>query len=304
MNEHTRVLVGVDGSPRAHQATRYAALEARRLELPLTVVHVSPDYVPVAPMMPLIPGDLREIGRHLLSEAVRTASAAAPEVEVTSRLLTGHPAAELVHASAGARLLVLGHESAPAWGRMFTGAVTLGAAAWAECPVVSVPDGWTEPTRAREAIAVGFKSADHDASLLKEAFEIASARGAHLTILHAWELPGFYDDIIMRRTHDTDWNLAALEKIELEVAELRADHQDVDVDVRVMHRQPAQALREVSHEVDLLMLARRGDGFAHLHLGGTARAMLHEAACPVEVVPARRPAAHVRTPQRERSGHR
>jgi hypothetical protein len=39
------------------------------------------------------------------------------------------------------------------------------------------------------------------------------------------------------------------------------------------------------------MLARRADGHAPVHLGGTARALLREAACPVEIVPQRRRSA-------------
>ena len=291
MEARTGVVVGVDGSERAHLAARYAAREARRLELPLTVVHVHPDYVPVAPMMPLIPGDLREIGRQLLAEGVREASAAEPDVEVSSLLLSGHPASELVRACVDARLLVLGHESTSVVTRVFTGAVATGVAARAGCPVVSVPADWQERTHGPHRIVLGYGSADHDTALLEEGFRTASAHDAHLSVLHAWELPGCYDDIIVRRTHDDDWNAAALERIENELADLRADHPDVEVDVRVVHRQPALALREASRQADLLMLARRADGHAPVHLGGTARALLREAACPVEIVPQRRRSA-------------
>ena len=208
------------------------------MALPLTVVHVFPDYVPLAPMRPLVSGDLRDIGHQLLSEGVREATAAEPEVEVASLLLSGHPASELVHASAEARLLVLGRESVPAMTRVFTGAVALGAAARARCPVVSVPTDWQERTRRQRTIVVGYRSAAHDASLLQEAFRTASSHHAHLTVLHAWELPGCYDDIIVRRTHDEDWNVAALERIGTELVDLCAEHPDVEVDVRVVHRQP------------------------------------------------------------------
>ena len=132
---------------------------------------------------------------------------------------------------------------------------------------------------------VGFKTADHDAWLLEHAFDLAAVRGAPLTILHAWELPSCYDDIIVRRTHDDEWNLAALERIESQIADLRTDHPRVQVEVLVVHKQPALALREASQTADLLMLARRREGPAPLRLGGTARALMRSAACPVEIVP-------------------
>jgi nucleotide-binding universal stress UspA family protein len=279
------IAVGIDGSSRADAAVRYAALEARRSALPLTLLHVLPDYVPMAPMMPLLPGDMREMGHSLLSAAVRVAAEAAPEVEVTRHLFTGHVATVLARESANAAQLVLGHESTHGWSRVFTGAVTMGAAARATCPVVSVPADWNGVPDARGRVVVGFKTSDHDASLLEHAFDCAAARSARLTILHAWELPSGYDDIIVRRTHDDEWNLAALERIEAQIAALRAAHPGVEVDVRVVHKQPALALREAAQDADLLMLGRRREGPSLLHLGGTARALLRTATSPVEVVP-------------------
>lgn len=284
-NDGTGVAVGIDGSPRALVATRFGALEARRRAVPLTLVHVVPDYVPLAPMMPLVPEDLRQLGHRLLSEAVKEGRDESPEIEISTQLLTGDPVSELVKTSTGARLMVLGHESATGWSRVFTGAVTMGVAARVRCPVVCVPEGWADGRTRRGSVVVGFKTADHHPDLLEQAFDSAAALDARLTVLHAWELPGCYDDIIVRRTHETEWNLAARKRIEAQVTELRVDHPGVEVGVRVVHRQPAQALREASRAADLLILARRVDGPVRWHLGGTLRALLREASCPVEVVP-------------------
>jgi nucleotide-binding universal stress UspA family protein len=266
------------------------------------LVHVIPDYVPMSPMIPLLPGDLRDQGSKVLAQAVQAAEQAAPHTVVTSGLHVGSPVAALVNASETADLMILGHETTRALDRVFTAAVTMGVAAKAHCPVVSVPDGWTEPTNARASIVVGFKTADHDTALLQHAFDTAAELDARLTIVHAWELPGCYDDIIVRRTHDTDWNLAALERIDDQIGDLRAAHPAIEVDVRVRHQQPAQALRDMSRGADLLMLARRGEGLALLHLGSTARALLREAACPVEILPHAGAGTEDQTLELERAG--
>ena len=99
-------------------------------------------------------------------------------------------------------------------------------------------------------------------------------------------LPGCYDDMIVRRTHEDEWHAAARERIESQTAGLRADNPEVEVDVRVVHDQPAHALREASKDADLLLVGRHADSGVR-HLGSTARALLREATCPVEVVPTR-----------------
>jgi nucleotide-binding universal stress UspA family protein len=259
--------------------------QAARLGVGVEIVHVFPSYVPVAPMLPPIPDDLQEVGRSILADAVRVATEADPTVAVTTTLSSGPSAREIIAAAADARMLVVGHESTPAWERVFTGAVTLEVAAHAGCPVVSVPEGW-QPTEPRRRIVVGYEDVTHEAGLLSHAFTLAAARGADLTILHAWKLPGCYDDMIVRRTHEEEWHSAARERIESQIAGLREDDPEVEVDVRVVHDQPAHALREASRDADLLVVGRHADSGIR-HLGSTVAAVLREAACPVEVVPTR-----------------
>jgi nucleotide-binding universal stress UspA family protein len=71
------------------------------------------------------------------------------------------------------------------------------------------------------------------------------------------------------------------------------------VDVRptvVEDRNPAEALVELSHDADLLVVGARGrGGFTSLLLGSVSHAVVHHARCPVVVIPAgagdRKPAA-------------
>ena len=66
----------------------------------------------------------------------------------------------------------------------------------------------------------------------------------------------------------------------------RRHHPGVEVALSVVHEQPVRALLRVAAGADLLVILRRAHGLPlTAHLGGTARTLLHEAACPVEVVP-------------------
>ena len=285
MDELEKVVVGIDGSGAALQAARYGAMRASRAGVPLTLVHVVPEYVPITPMRPLTPEDLEELGHRLLAEARSVVAESAPDLDVATTVRTGSAVRELVDAAGPAGLLVLGHETTPAWARVFIGAVTMGVAARAACPMVSVPSGWSRPDGSEGPVVVGYKCADQDGALLGHAFRTAAARGTRLVVLHAWELPGYYDNIIAGRAHDEEWNAEARRRIAEQLDALREDEPGPEAEERVVHEQPARALREASRGADLLILGRRGTGRAPWHLGGTARALLRESACPVEVVP-------------------
>jgi nucleotide-binding universal stress UspA family protein len=279
------VLVGVDGSSGSQQAVRYAVLEAARAGTGLRLVHVSPDYTPTTPMLPLIRDDFEQLGHRLLREATAIVTDLSPDCEVSVVLRTGPTVATLLHEAEGAAVLVLGREHRPRVGTVFTGSTTVGAAARAGCPVVCVPPTWS-PDATRRRVVVGVRAAAQSTELLGHAFASAQSRGARLVALHAWKLPGSYDDIIETRTHADDHareTEAAIDPV-LEAHRLR--HPDVEVELSVVHEQPARALLRAAEGADLMVLGRRDHGLPlGSHLGGTARTLLREAGCPVEVVP-------------------
>jgi len=93
------VVVGVDGSPPSLLALRYAADEARRRSVPLDVVHV---WEPSA-------GEDEASARRLVDTAVADVG---PDVTVRSRVAAGDPSAELLAATQGAVLVVVGPRGA------------------------------------------------------------------------------------------------------------------------------------------------------------------------------------------------
>jgi nucleotide-binding universal stress UspA family protein len=139
-------------------------------------------------------------------------------------------------------------------------------------------------------VLASIKRPDRADGVLAEAFSLAETRGARLRVLHAWQLPGGYDDMIAHHAVN-DWDARARDELERAVAPWRAAHPGVDVEVRTVHDQPAHALVRASAEVDELVIVRKAHGMSHgvpaaLHLGSTARAVMAHAHCPVRVVPA------------------
>ena len=287
------VLVGADGSASGLRAVRYAALAASRLGAPLQILHVTPSYVPMPPVRPVVPPSLSSTGLGFLRTAAQEARAAAPGVDVHTRLLTGSRVRTLARESGQGQLLVLGSARRSDFTRIWMGATGTEVSAHAACPVVVVPPEWEDAEEHRKVVA-GFKSSKDANELLATAFAIAADRRAELVILHAWKLPTAYDDIIESRVAVEEFRRLSLATIEPLVDDLRRAYPDVPVRIEALHAQAAYALVAEAKDADLVLLMRSPHGPMPTHLGRTARAVLRDAGCPVEVLVPGRPAARER----------
>jgi len=282
-SEPLPVLVGADGSMSGLRAVRYAALAASSIAVPLDIVHVTPSYVPMPPVRPVEPPALGNTALEILGIAAREARAAAPSVEVNTRLLTGSRVEALTQASGQAQLVVLGSERRSDFSRIWTGATGTEVSAHATCPVVVVPPEW-ETAEEHRKVVVGFKSSEDAAELLGSAFAIAAERQAELVIVHAWKLPSAYDDIIESRVAVEEFRRLSIATIETLVKDLRTAYPQVPVRIEALHAQAAYALVAEARDADLVLLMRSSSGALPAHLGRTARAVLRDAGCPVEVL--------------------
>ena len=142
------IIVGVDGSEHSLSALDWALNEADLRKTPLTVITVSPvvsgiygpgyapaDYQPVEEESRT---QAEKATQELVNQAVERRGEA-PVVPVTVRGLSGLAADELINASAGADLLVVGARGAGGFARLVMGSVSSQVTHHALCPVVVVP---------------------------------------------------------------------------------------------------------------------------------------------------------------------
>lgn len=282
------IVVGIDGTHAGETALRYAAREADRRGLALRLVHVGPDLTNLvgsyAMAYQVPPAEAEEVGQAILARAAELARDLVGADRVTTALMTGNRVASLVDAADRAALTVLGDEPRPVLDRLVTGSVLTGVAARSSAPVVAVPDDWSAETE-HGAVVVAIKEVDGAGGLVRRGLEVAAARGARLVVLHAWRLPIAYDDLVAARIDAEAWRQEIAVLLGRVVEEQRVALPDVEVDVRVEHGLPAQALVDASGEADLVLIARRTRWFPIGHLGGTGRAVLRASRCPVEVLP-------------------
>jgi len=286
MTVENNVVVAVDGLDEEYGAVRYAAGEAWRLGAALEVVHVVPAYVPTGSMvmMPIPMDSFRSYGAQILVRARQAAVDTAPQVSVSTHLRTGGVVQQLLDVARRARLVVLGGRGSSSLNRLWTGGTLTGVASQAACPVIAVPAGCHDrPLQHR--IVVGFKSPAYAARLFDAAFALAEELRAELVVLHAWRLHGVYDDIIASPAEVERWQREGIELIEEELVGYREAFPGVRVRVYVRHEDAAGALVRATCGADRLLIERPVHGGLVNHLGRTARAVLREAHCPVEVLP-------------------
>lgn len=139
------IVVGVDGSPHSRKALEWALDESALRKAPLTVVAVAPLAASIFglsaqryPSDELSREQVEEITKKLVNE-VTAGHTAEPQAAVTVHAVAGIPADELIRASAGADLLVVGARGAGGFARLMAGSVSTQVMHHAACPVVIVP---------------------------------------------------------------------------------------------------------------------------------------------------------------------
>ncbi|MCO1659057.1 universal stress protein [Pseudonocardia humida] len=273
--EDGSVVVGVDGSPSARHAALWAAGEAARRGVPLTVVHALPaDGGPTTapPWLDELAADVRRGGT----------------VEVDVRLPRGTPVSLLVDAAQRARLVVVGGWGADAYPGMLAGSVALALVTHAPCPVAVVRGGAPEAAPAsRGPVVVGVDGSPTSDAALDEAFDIATAWDAELVAVHTWSdvVPGPSGEVVRLRE---DWSTLATRAEELlaeRLAARREAYPGVVVGSRVLADRPVRALLGEAETARLLVVGHRGEGgFSGMLLGSTSQVLVQYAPCPVLVM--------------------
>jgi nucleotide-binding universal stress UspA family protein len=282
-NDTRPIIVGVDGRPGSAGALRYAMAEARRRHTSLQVVHVVPVYVSAGPTVPY--SELHRIGVEILDQASDTVRGLDPDLEFERVLVHGDRRDGVVRAAEHAQLVVVGRETRHGLDRVLTGTATAGIAAHAPCDVVVVPSFWVAgPTRGQ--VVVGLKSRHNAHELLAQAFAEASARGAALRVVTAWQLADPYFDRVEARTHAQDWEDEGRKVVGEVTAEWRKAYPGVAVETRIVHGPAARVLLDESEGSDLLVISRRKLALPpYGRLGAVGHDLLRLSDVPLHVVP-------------------
>jgi nucleotide-binding universal stress UspA family protein len=285
------VVVGYDGSPAAETAVDWGARQAERRGAPLRIISAIPwpyDSLGMAPQPTFDPARLAE---ELAGEGRDRAIKRLDPSQVTAVGVPANAATALVTESAAASLVVLGHSGRSRLSQVFTGSVTVGVAAHAECDVAVVPAGEVVVPGPERPVFVGIDGSEEaQAAALRAAAE-ADRWGAALRIIQTWTLSmttGWSGALAGTTVIDgaaEAFGSAARASVARAADAVHEAYPDLEVDQIVVEDHPAHLLVEMSKEAGLVVVGTRGlGGFERLVLGSVSRYLVQHAAGPVVVV--------------------
>lgn len=283
MAERNAVTVAVDGSAASLAAVRWAAVESARRDTALRLVHVCDVNEAYLWSIPSLPEHLIELSRPMVGEAVELARRTAPGLRVSEQVLVGPVVRTLLVVSETAGLLVLGRSGQGALAAQLVGSTTNRMAAHAHCPVVAVPATDARQTSSAEPgrVVVGLADRPTSGAALDFAIAEAARHAVPLLVVRAWHGPvGIGVEPVFRE----DEQLAQLHQ--LLAGHLARSEQQVMTSSMVRAGTPVSVLGGLCRSSDLLVLGQhRHAAFVPPTLGKVIADCMHQAPCPIAVVP-------------------
>jgi nucleotide-binding universal stress UspA family protein len=283
-----RIAVGVDGYQEGRDAAVLAATIARATGAELMLVAVHPDPIVV------LPRELGWKGMHKQAEALlrETRDAVAPDARIdveTDWSVTR--ALERVVVREHRDLLVVGSNRRGPVGRVRISRRTRQLLYDGKCALAVAPRGLSERTDFRlTAVGVGYDGGPESKQALSFAGALAVAAGARLFVRGVVDdrLPAVGWSESRRERMLAMWNELLGPEVDSlrENATVAAAATGADAEVQALRDDPAHVLEELSTYVDLLVIgSRRWGATARVLLGSIGETLMHDASCPILVVP-------------------
>jgi nucleotide-binding universal stress UspA family protein len=269
------VAVGVDGSPEALAAARYAVRSADFRGLNLLMVHAY-ELPPLdVPMDQGILEACHQAARNLMAD-VAAQLVVPPHMRIDTVVQPDSPVVLLDDVSRTVPLLVVGQDHL-GWGERLTfGAVASHVGQKAQCPVVVVPGGWQAPKSAeRHPVVVALDEDTPRDAVLTAAFQEAEFLRTDLVVLHASPY---------RKDGPSVLEAEEASLVE-QLAGWKQDHPDVSVQATVVSGDADANLVKWSRFAAMLVLGRRKrHGWSHW-THAVLRAVVKQTHSPLMVVP-------------------
>jgi nucleotide-binding universal stress UspA family protein len=286
---HRPVVVGVDGSDDSLQAVDVAAGEAALHGLPLHIVHAY-----VWPLRfrslfdtPYPSSDIkpRDGDRDIARQAVDRAREWDSKLDISTHLIAGYPAGELVAASEHAAMTMVGCRGRGGFSELLAGSVSTQVATHGHGTVIVVRG---KGAIAAGTVVVGVDVTQPNAEALRFAFKEASLRHVALHAVYAWASanPERHGPWASNPNDYENLQEAADRHLSVVLAGWREKFPEVIVTASAIRgSNTTQVLLDTSVTAGLLVVGSRGFGEVHSALvSAVGYTLIHHADCPVAVV--------------------
>jgi nucleotide-binding universal stress UspA family protein len=287
---HHRIVVGIDGSPVAREALRWAIRLATRLEAELVVVHA-------LGLLEPLNGDLVPAHRHLapireVMEDEWCAPLARGHVPYRTVVREGHPVDVLraVAVEEEARLLVVGSRGTGDTPALVLGSTSLVLLRQAPVPVLVVPDREQAGRHlGLHRIVVALDGSPEGMSAVEAAVLLAEGFGSHIELVRAVEeLPVFPLGPAARFTGEGEWEAPQRARRQAEPFCAAACRHHVPVHLTVERGAADEVVRSVAARLDADLVVTASRHAAHPEEGlldSVSRRIVRVAHRPTLVVP-------------------
>ncbi|MEU2252416.1 universal stress protein [Nocardia xishanensis] len=286
LNQHS-IVVGVDGSPAALAAARWAGAIAARRGARLVVLSVVPtiDYrisaaiVADADILPT----LRFVAKKHAGAAVDAVRTDQPDLEISEQIVEGVPGTELIEAGETAHLLVVAATADDRITTLLIGSTALRVANKSRCPVVVWRGDVDNPLPDERPVLVGVDGSPSSDAAVGRAFELAALLSVGVIALHAWNDP----DLLQWTPVPDAWETLAQQEHQLlseRLAGWSSQYPDLRVEKLVLQSPATRALLDQGADAQVIVTGSQGrNRLTGLLLGSTSQNLLHHAPCPVLV---------------------
>jgi nucleotide-binding universal stress UspA family protein len=290
------ILVGCDLSEGSDQALDRAIPIAEKHGARIVLVHAQSDDAPISDVDNEVLEQLGEVSAAIrvaeareLATRMSAISGRGLKTDVISRI--GPPGEVLSKAALdeSADLIVVGTHGRTGISRFLIGSVAADTIRHAMCDVLVVRGPTSKSLFTKPLVAVDFSSASHKA--LVHGTRLA-APGAHVEVVHAWQLPaGSWGATLLGQAR-FPWNTvrdAVLSGVTAQATkfEQEAKASGLDVKVELVQGQPTTVVTHTAERSghDLIVVGAHGHrGVRRLLLGSVAESTIRHAPCSVLVV--------------------
>ncbi|MFG1912298.1 universal stress protein [Kribbella sp. NPDC048928] len=272
------ILVGVDDTPEAQIALRWAVDAAQQRDLAVRVVRAylnELDRWPALGMAGYVPPPMPLDGfQEELDHAVQIVRDRLGYDRGSGWLAALDPAHAILTEAGDAEMVVVGTRSRNKMSAAFLGSVATSVAAKAPCPVVVV-----RGERRTAPVVVGTDGSPDSEEAVGFAFEEAAGSGQPLEVVYCWQ-PQADHLAPAASTHEllSDWLAESL-------LTYRDKYPQVKVRSTVLEGRASAQLIALSDTASLVVVGSRGrGGVKGLLLGSVSQSLLHHADSPVAIV--------------------